>query len=142
MVRRRVLCQADLSGDNSSPDPLHSPELKRREVRAGPKHGRGANLTKNTTRPALPADETGLIHYQELRGHMATTQHTATAVAGSAGIRIGSFAQCAMAICFGLFIIGLVGFSHSEILHNAAHDTRVGGGKNPRVSGDKFILAF
>ena len=29
-----------------------------------------------------------------------------------------------LAICFGLFIVGFVGFSHLELMHNAAHDTR------------------
>ncbi|TCU07578.1 cobalt transporter subunit CbtB [Rhizobium sullae] len=29
-----------------------------------------------------------------------------------------------MAVCFGMIIVGFVGFSHIEIVHNAAHDTR------------------
>lgn len=32
--------------------------------------------------------------------------------------------QAAMTVCFGLMIVGFVGFSHIEIVHNAAHDTR------------------
>lgn len=32
--------------------------------------------------------------------------------------------QSAMAVCFGLFVVGFVGFSHVEVVHNAAHDTR------------------
>jgi cobalt transporter subunit CbtB len=32
--------------------------------------------------------------------------------------------QAAMAVCFGVMIVGFVGFSHVDILHNAAHDTR------------------
>ncbi|MBM7049276.1 MULTISPECIES: CbtB domain-containing protein [Rhizobium] len=32
--------------------------------------------------------------------------------------------QAAMAVCFGVIIVGFVGFSHIEIVHNAAHDTR------------------
>jgi cobalt transporter subunit CbtB len=30
----------------------------------------------------------------------------------------------AMAALFGAFLLWGVGFSHSEVLHNAAHDTR------------------
>ena len=29
-----------------------------------------------------------------------------------------------MAVALGLFMVGVVGFSHSDILHNAAHDVR------------------
>lgn len=32
--------------------------------------------------------------------------------------------QSAFAAFFGLVIVGFVGFSHLEIVHNAAHDTR------------------
>ncbi|EJC71173.1 MULTISPECIES: CbtB domain-containing protein [Rhizobium] len=32
--------------------------------------------------------------------------------------------QAATAVFFGLLIVGFVGFSHIEIVHNAAHDTR------------------
>jgi len=32
--------------------------------------------------------------------------------------------QCLSAAFFGLCIVGVVGFSHIEILHNAAHDVR------------------
>jgi cobalt transporter subunit CbtB len=32
--------------------------------------------------------------------------------------------QAVFAMLFGLFIVGMAGFSHSEILHNAGHDTR------------------
>jgi cobalt transporter subunit CbtB len=32
--------------------------------------------------------------------------------------------QALFAMAFGLFIIGMVGFSHIEVFHNAAHDTR------------------
>ncbi|ACI57964.1 cobalt transporter subunit CbtB [Rhizobium leguminosarum] len=30
----------------------------------------------------------------------------------------------AIAACLGLVIVGFVGFSHIEVVHNAAHDTR------------------
>ncbi|UWU26055.1 CbtB-domain containing protein (plasmid) [Rhizobium sp. CB3060] len=32
--------------------------------------------------------------------------------------------QSAMAACLGFLIVGFVGFSHLEVVHNAAHDTR------------------
>ncbi|MGH6915765.1 MAG: CbtB domain-containing protein [Geminicoccales bacterium] len=33
-------------------------------------------------------------------------------------------AQAAMAIVLGMLIVGVAGFSHLEVVHNAAHDTR------------------
>lgn len=50
-------------------------------------------------------------------------QQTASAIA-TTEVRTGKLLQSAMAICFGLVIVGFVGFSHLEIVHNAAHDTR------------------
>ena len=41
-----------------------------------------------------------------------------------AGSDISRLAQCALALALGLFIVGVVGFSHIDILHNAAHDVR------------------
>ena len=32
--------------------------------------------------------------------------------------------QSLMAIAFGLFMVGMVGFSHIDAVHNAAHDVR------------------
>lgn len=32
--------------------------------------------------------------------------------------------QAALAASLGLVIVGFVGFSHLEVVHNAAHDTR------------------
>jgi cobalt transporter subunit CbtB len=48
------------------------------------------------------------------------TAATNTAMAGQASKSL----QAIIAICFGLFIVGFVGFSHLEVVHNAAHDTR------------------
>lgn len=50
-------------------------------------------------------------------------QQTAPAVAATE-VRAGKLLQSAMAVCFGLVIVGFVGFSHLEVVHNAAHDTR------------------
>ncbi len=43
-------------------------------------------------------------------------------VAGAA--KAGRLLQAAMAMGLGLLIVGFVGFSHLEVVHNAAHDTR------------------
>jgi len=37
---------------------------------------------------------------------------------------ISKLAQAATAVFFGVMIVGFVGFSHLEAVHNAAHDTR------------------
>lgn len=39
----------------------------------------------------------------------------------SAGVRT---TQLALAALLGLFVVGFVGFSHMEIVHNAGHDYR------------------
>lgn len=36
----------------------------------------------------------------------------------------GVVAQAVLAIALGLFIVGVVGFSHISAVHNAAHDVR------------------
>ena len=33
-------------------------------------------------------------------------------------------AQAVVAIALGMLIVGVAGFSHLEVVHNAAHDTR------------------
>jgi cobalt transporter subunit CbtB len=38
--------------------------------------------------------------------------------------RLSVPAQAVMAMLFGVFLVGTAGFSHMEVLHNAAHDTR------------------
>jgi cobalt transporter subunit CbtB len=38
--------------------------------------------------------------------------------------QVGRFAQSLMAMMLGLFIVGVVGFSHIDVVHNAAHDVR------------------
>jgi cobalt transporter subunit CbtB len=48
---------------------------------------------------------------------LSTTNVAATASAAR-------FMQAALAVGFGLIIVGFVGFSHLEVVHNAAHDTR------------------
>ena len=41
-----------------------------------------------------------------------------------AGARAGVALQSVLAMALGLFIIGMVGFSHIDVIHNAAHDVR------------------
>ena len=41
-----------------------------------------------------------------------------------AAAQVGRLSQALMAMVLGLFIVGVVGFSHIEIIHNAAHDVR------------------
>jgi cobalt transporter subunit CbtB len=38
--------------------------------------------------------------------------------------RTSNLVQSTMAACLGVFVIGFVGFSHLEVVHNAAHDVR------------------
>ncbi|CUX28049.1 conserved hypothetical protein [Agrobacterium tomkonis CFBP 6623] len=52
---------------------------------------------------------------------MSIQQNTANAAVSA---KTGSFAQSLTAIVLGLFVVGFVGFSHVEAVHNAAHDTR------------------
>ena len=42
-------------------------------------------------------------------------------IAGSIASRL---VQSVLAMTLGLFIVGMVGFSHIDVLHNAAHDVR------------------
>ena len=35
-----------------------------------------------------------------------------------------SVVQAILAMALGLFIVGIVGFSHIDVIHNAAHDVR------------------
>jgi len=42
----------------------------------------------------------------------------------AATIETSRFAQAVAAMMFGLFIVGVVGFSNIDVIHNAAHDLR------------------
>jgi len=35
-----------------------------------------------------------------------------------------TLSQAVLAIMLGLFVVGMVGFSHIDVVHNAAHDVR------------------
>lgn len=47
-----------------------------------------------------------------------------TAAKASGSATASNLVQSAMAACLGVFVIGFVGFSHLEVVHNAAHDVR------------------
>ena len=44
--------------------------------------------------------------------------------AAAASTQVGRLSQSLMAMVLGLFVVGMVGFSHIDVLHNAAHDVR------------------
>ena len=48
--------------------------------------------------------------------------HTRTLPLASGDTR--TLLQAVLAIGLGLFIVGVVGFSHIDVIHNAAHDVR------------------
>lgn len=47
-----------------------------------------------------------------------------TAAVQAVSTKSASLSQSLLAVLCGLFIVGFVGFSHAEAVHNAAHDTR------------------
>jgi cobalt transporter subunit CbtB len=51
------------------------------------------------------------------------TQSQVTHLPVTAG-QVGRLAQSLMAMMLGLFIVGVVGFSNIDVVHNAAHDVR------------------
>jgi cobalt transporter subunit CbtB len=51
------------------------------------------------------------------------TDMQATNLPVAAG-QVGRLSQSLMAMVLGLFIVGVVGFSHIDVIHNAAHDVR------------------
>jgi cobalt transporter subunit CbtB len=50
--------------------------------------------------------------------------HSQTAHLPAAASHASRLTQALMAIAFGLFIVGFVGFSNINVVHNAAHDVR------------------
>ena len=51
-------------------------------------------------------------------------QQSRTANAPASSVDSNTIAQAALAMALGLFIVGVVGFSHISAVHNAAHDVR------------------
>ncbi len=50
--------------------------------------------------------------------------HAQTAHLPVAASEVGRLRQALMAMALGLVIVGVVGFSHIDVIHNAAHDVR------------------
>ena len=55
---------------------------------------------------------------------MSAHQSTSPVINGAAVTQVTAVLQKALAIMLGIFIVGVVGFSHIDVVHNAAHDTR------------------
>jgi cobalt transporter subunit CbtB len=56
---------------------------------------------------------------------MAATLPASTATQNEAlGRRAGAVVQAVAAMLLGALVIGVAGFSHLDVMHNAAHDTR------------------
>ena len=49
---------------------------------------------------------------------------TSTTAVSAAKTLSGTRLQSAFAVMFGLFMVGMVGFSNIDVVHNAAHDVR------------------
>lgn len=54
------------------------------------------------------------------QSQLANAQITLPVAAG----QVGRLSQALMAVVLGVFVIGMVGFSHIDVVHNAAHDVR------------------
>jgi|APIni6443716594_1056825.scaffolds.fasta_scaffold1006184_1 cobalt transporter subunit CbtB len=57
---------------------------------------------------------------------MESPNETKTLKTSAAGSRAAVVVPAALAAAIGLFVITMVGFAGSDVLHNAAHDTRHG----------------
>lgn len=55
------------------------------------------------------------------QSQLANAQITHAPVAAG---QLGRMSQAMMAMVLGLFVVGVVGFSHIDVIHNAAHDVR------------------
>lgn len=51
-------------------------------------------------------------------------QQSQTVHAPTSAVDSNIIAQAVLAMALGLFIVGVVGFSHISAVHNAAHDVR------------------
>lgn len=49
---------------------------------------------------------------------------TTKSAAASVSVSASKIIPLSMTAVLGLFIVGFVGFSHLDVVHNAAHDTR------------------
>jgi cobalt transporter subunit CbtB len=58
------------------------------------------------------------------QSQLANAQTTAQVALPVAAGRVGRLSQALMAMVLGVFVIGMVGFSHIDVVHTAAHDVR------------------
>jgi cobalt transporter subunit CbtB len=58
------------------------------------------------------------------QSHVTHLPAAAGQVERHVGRQVGRLTQSLMAMMLGLFIVGIVGFSHIDVVHNAAHDVR------------------
>lgn len=54
------------------------------------------------------------------QSQLANAQVTLPVAAG----QVGRLSEALIAMVLGVFVIGMVGFSHIDVVHNAAHDVR------------------
>ncbi|MDH6232618.1 cobalt transporter subunit CbtB [Mesorhizobium soli] len=50
--------------------------------------------------------------------------NTVTSTLGASASSASRATQLALSALLGLFVVGFVGFSHMDVVHNAAHDVR------------------
>ena len=58
------------------------------------------------------------------QSQLANAQTTAQVTLPVAAGQVGRLSQALMAMVLGVFVVGMVGFSHIDFVHNAAHDVR------------------
>jgi cobalt transporter subunit CbtB len=58
------------------------------------------------------------------QSQLANAPTTAQIALPVAAGQVGRLSQALMAMVLGVFVIGMVGFSHIDVVHNAAHDVR------------------
>lgn len=58
------------------------------------------------------------------QSQLANAQVVAEATRPVAAGQVGRLSQALMAMMLGVVVVGMVGFSHIDVVHNAAHDVR------------------
>ena len=78
--------------------------------------------------PARPAhalfeSRDGRVRRHVIEDESMVTSATTVSLPASKS-RAAEIAQALVALALGLFVVGVVGFSHLDVMHNAAHDVR------------------
>ena len=58
------------------------------------------------------------------QSQLANAQVSAQVTLPLAAGQVGRLSQALMAMVLGVFVVGMVGFSHIDVVHNAAHEVR------------------